>query len=354
MRVFRRNGPTADLMDLAALVGELAVRAKDFASGPLSVHIIASPAAGLLRRPQPVRENLTCLRTILLDAAQDYMPNPDAEVSIHWGEFPGHPAEIAAGLSGDVRRLVLTLGGDGTHLEVLGSFMALPRKMQEKITVFRLPMGTGNDGADAGSLAAAARILLEGGRIERVRTVQVRPRGVEPFYAFNIASMGIDAFVTGITNRLKRRFPGDMYKLIADASTLFYEPLYGVHPMKIELNGSGKIEEILEGRYILVAFGVSGRRSYGDHKRILPDDNNLCAILTRSLRMKLVLKSLLYAGRHLSESGVYGRSAGKVTIHYPKKLCLQTDGEARTLARENFPCDMEILESGIGTLQEKM
>jgi diacylglycerol kinase family enzyme len=99
--------------------------------------------------------------------------------------------------------------------------------------------------------------------------------------------------------------------------------------------------------------GVSGNRSYGDHKRILPDGNNLCAIRTRPLLEKLALKKLIYRGEHLGEPGVESLSAARIVVHYPGRLPMQTDGEARILGPENFPCEVEILPTRIHSLQSK-
>jgi len=349
-----------EIGELASLVGELASRSPAFAGGPVDIHIIASPAAGILRDFREVRENLACLGTILLDAAQDLAPNPSARIDIRIAEHPGHPAEIAAGIAADVLRggggvprLLLTMGGDGTHLEALSSLLSLPAGLRGGITIFRLPLGTGNDGSDADTVAGAARIFLDGGVRKEISAVRVAPRNSAPLYAFNVASLGIDAFVTRVTNLLKGRLPGDVYKLIADAATLFYEPLYGVGPMRIEIHGDGTGPAVIEGRYILAAFGVSGGRSYGDHKKILPGEENLCAVLTRSLGKKMALKSLIYAGRHTGQWGVETRKAAGVTVSYPRRLCLQTDGESRVLGPENFPCVMEVVRTGLFTLQGK-
>jgi DNA-binding GntR family transcriptional regulator len=41
--------------------------------------------------------------------------------------------------------------------------------------------------------------------------------------------------VAFLTNRLKRKLGGDLYRLLADIMTLFYERLVGVGPMRVEL-----------------------------------------------------------------------------------------------------------------------
>ncbi len=359
--LFIRRADIDEVADLARLIGELAARSPGFSAGPLKIHIVASPAAGLLRDRREVRENLARLRTILLSASRDVAPNPEAEVDVRVALHRGHPEEIARGIAGDMLRdsgaarprLILTMGGDGTHLETLSPLLGLPEELRRRITVFRLPLGTGNDGADADSMTGAARIFLHGGAPTELSAVRVSPRNAEPFYAFNIVSLGIDAFVTRVTNLLKGRLPGDAYKLIADAATLVYEPLYGVRPMELEIHDDGAGPARIRGRYILAAFGVSGGRTYGNHKKILPGEENLCAIRTRSLPKKIALKPLLYSGLHTGAEGVDMRKAGAVTVYYNGRICLQTDGESRILKKRDFPCRMEVVRTGIRTLQGK-
>jgi diacylglycerol kinase family enzyme len=364
MSYWGRKKSCADLEDFGTVIGEIASRARNFNLLPTHVHIILSPNAGCFTRTSMVRENLIALRTILLDTSREMLPNPLCRISTHIARHKGHPYEIAAAVAESLIRFdargekkeetfILTLGGDGTHLEALSALMELPEDLLERVTVFRFPLGTGNDGADADSVVTAARVLLEGGAVRGIGAIHVRPRDLKPFYAFNIASFGIDAFVTGITNRLKGRLSGDVYKLIADASTLFYETLYGVHPMRLAVHNGGRAAVNLEGRYILAALGVSGNRSYGDHKKILPDANNLCAILTRSFSEKLALKGLIFQGKHLGAAGVVSLPAERIIVDYPGRLPVQTDGEARFLGPENFPCELEILPPRIKTLQPK-
>jgi diacylglycerol kinase family enzyme len=374
MLFFGKKKLRLEIAEFAAAIGEIASRSILFQSKPVHIHVIVSPAAGFFTRKAVIMESLSRLRMILLDAAERRPPNPLSRTQVHIAGYKGHPAAIAAEITermvlggvvaGEEEFFFLTLGGDGTHLEVLGALIELPAHQLENITVFRLPLGTGNDGADAKNLVAAAAILFESDRREKVSALRISPIGLKPFYAFNIASLGIDAFVTRMTNRLKNCIPGDSYKLIADLSVLFYDLLYGVRPMKLETKRAGGRDDALketsepsvqrfEGRYILTAMGVTGNRTYGDHKRILPDDKNLCAVENRSLLKKLRLKPLLYSGRHLGEPQVLSVKTDGLVIGYGGRIPLQTDGEACVLSPENFPCRVEVVSTELKVLQGK-
>jgi len=346
-----------DLRAFASGVAELA-RRSPFLAGNDTVHVILSPGAGGFTKRSRFAKFQKELDALLEKA--DSRPQAPCRTTVHVAAYPGHPAimasetaetllkEEAAGKS-EGRHFIIVLGGDGTHNEVLGSLSALPDDILDRITVFRLPLGTGNDGADADTLAASAEVLAGGGEVRKAGAVRISPRGLPSFHSFNIVSLGIDAFVTGMTNRFKRILPGDVYKLIADASTLFYEQLYGVKDMKIGLHGNGSKSEIT-GKFILVAFGVSGGRSYGDHKKVLPGMENLCAIRTRSIREKLALKPRLYEGTHTGLPGVEMLEAERIVIDYRGRIPMQTDGEARILFEENFPCTIEVIEPRIRVL----
>jgi len=347
-----------DLRAFASGAAELA-RRSPFLAGNEAVHVILSPGAGGFTKRSRFERLRMELDSLLKKASS--RPEAPCRTTVQISAYPGHPAvmaseaaeavlkEAAAGKSGD-RHFFIVLGGDGTHNEVLGSLSALPDEILDRITVFRLPLGTGNDGADADTLTASAEVLAGKGEVRKAGAVKISPRGLPSFHSFNIVSLGIDAFVTGMTNRFKGILPGDVYKLIADASTLFYERLYGVKDMRIGLQENGSKKEI-SGKFILVAFGVSGGRSYGDHKKILPGIENLCAIRTRSLREKLALKPRLYEGTHAGLSGVEMIHAEKVVIDYRGRIPIQADGEARILLEENFPCTIEVLDPRIRVLR---
>jgi hypothetical protein len=148
--------------------------------------------------------------------------------------------------------LLITAGGDGTSLEALSILYHAPAVVRSNAAVLRLPMGTGNDGADSPQLATALELLIKPSRIEhspalrlitRLKTQSAfseqKPQAAEnaaitekadrlhsgeiiadshihspkgPFLAFNILSVGLDAFVTHMTNKMKGKLPGDFYK----------------------------------------------------------------------------------------------------------------------------------------------
>lgn len=278
--------------------------------------------------------------------------------SVHLTERPGHASEIAAAILDNPeseRQLLMSIGGDGTHREVLS---AVAERVDvtvgangRNVCVFRMPMGTGNDGADAVDAADACRQLHFGVPVNNTGIVRVTPTGMRPMFAFNVTSIGIDAYVTDTSNKLKAAFPGDMYKVIADAATLFYEPVFGVGEVGLTLTDEDGGESRYQDRYILVAVGPTGNRHYGNGKRILPSDNNLCAIRTVGLRKKIAMKKHVYEGTHVGLPGTLSACVTKVVVDYGRRVPLQLDGEGVWLDPQNFPVTFERLDSAITVLR---
>ena len=117
--------------------------------------------------------------------------------------------------------LIVTAGGDGTHLEVQTAILKkslenpeISAAIKKYITLLRLPLGTGNDGSDGRTMEEAMARLTEPAHFSLQRAIKVwydttgkKPVSTSkfesldacpPWYAFNIASIGIDAYITYI------------------------------------------------------------------------------------------------------------------------------------------------------------
>jgi diacylglycerol kinase family enzyme len=345
------------LTSLASTLCELAGYSAGLGETDFHVDVIVNPAAGALRRIRTVRSYLDVLWSYVTGLQSVGRKRKPLRQGIYLTEYAGHGRQIARELlsnlsahPNDRRRLIITAGGDGTSLEVCSSLVEADPSLLDRIRVFRLPFGTGNDGADAHTLSDSCEILLGPHGTAKTGAVRVKPRGMEPFYSFNIASIGLDAFVVDLTNRLKNVIPGDFYRHMVDVATVFYEPIYGIRPMCIELSRDDGSRETLEDDYILFLTGVSGRRTYGGNKRILPGDENVCAVRTASLSRKLEIKGLFYTGEHRDLPEVDLRTARRAVVHYDRRIPLQIDGEAIWLQPENFPLSFEVIDPVIPIL----
>ena len=250
--------------------------------------------------------------------------------------------------------IIITAGGDGTSLEVMNSLFHAPAPVRENFAVLRLPMGTGNDGSDAWELDKALDLIIKPSVICRQRALRLKTAGGKgPFLAFNILSVGLDAFVTHMTNKMKGKLPGDSYKLWVDIASLLYDRIYKVGYMNVcARDWEGKEVKNFREKILLLAVGESGRRTYGSHKWILPDERNVCALKQMSVFRKIALKGLFAYGTHIDkpEALLWNARAVEFSSQYP--LLAQMDGETVLLKEGDFPAVIELTEPEIPVLHK--
>ena len=254
--------------------------------------------------------------------------------------------------------LIVTAGGDGTSLEVLQVLYHAAPELLFRLAIIRLPLGTGNDGAEAREMEDALGLLINPTRIELSRGLKLStamgktwPSG-GPFLAFNILSVGLDAFVTHMTNKTKGKLPGDSYKLWVDISALLYDKIYKVDFMNVK-GFDDKNTEItgFTEKILLCAMGVSGRRTYGSQKIILPDDRNVCAIKQMPLYRKFMLKNNFSKGGHADKPESVMFNASRIEIAGRHPILAQMDGEAIKLEISDFPIIIELTDPVIPVLR---
>ena len=260
---------------------------------------------------------------------------------------PGHAGKIVEALLDEAKsaapsrrfHLIITAGGDGTSLEALTAFYHAPEALRSNFAILRLPMGTGNDGADAWDLDAALDLLIYPSRIEYRRALRLRTAaGKGPFLAFNILSVGLDAFVTHMTNKTKGNLPGDSYKLWVDIASLLYDRIYHVGPMEVRaFDEAGRTLTSFRDPLLLLAVGVSGHRTYGSHKHILPDERNVCAIRQMPLLRKVALKGLFSTGGHIDKPESRLFSAARVEFQGEYPILARWTGRRRRWGRKTIP-----------------
>lgn len=263
-------------------------------------------------------------------------------------------AEASRTGSGDAASpfyLILTAGGDGTSLEALCALYEAPQKLRGNCAIVRLPMGTGNDGAEARELSVALELLSSPTKLVFRPAIELSTsnKTVGPFLAFNILSIGLDAFVTDTTNRMKGTLPGDSYKLMVDLASVLYDKLYPPAPMEVRASFKGH-ETSFTDTLLLLAMGASGKRTYGSNKKILPDERNVCAIRQMNFLRKLALKGGVMNGKHANFPEARLFEADRLDIHYQHPLLAQMDGEAVKLLPSEFPIRIRLSDPRIPVL----
>ncbi|GHU64540.1 hypothetical protein FACS189447_01570 [Spirochaetia bacterium] len=343
---------------------------------PLRWTIIANPAAGGFTIGSRWKKHLRQLQTCVLQAQKNplHADASPSETGLKEGDkdgltrtrHGGHARSITetlideAGGFSDVYEkrpfnLIIAAGGDGTSLDVLTALYHMPAGLRSHFAVLRLPMGTGNDGADAWELEKALSLLIEPSKLSYQRALRLTTStsGKGPFLAFNILSVGLDAFVTHMTNKTKGKMPGDTYKLWVDVASLLYDKIYKVSHMDVRaFDDRGREVRSFSEKVLLLAVGESGHRTYGSHKKILPDDRNVCLVKQMPMLRKVALKGLFTTGEHILKPESIVFNAHRVEFSGQEPILAQMDGETVLLQKRDFPAAIELTELVIPVLKK--
>lgn len=315
----------------------------------------------------------------------------DISYRIFSTEYAGHAkdltksvvSQLIASDEADSEYIIITAGGDGTSLEVQTSLykcaMEGPKHrdvIMNKIALLRLPLGTGNDGTDGHSIEETVGLLRGGLLFTNARAIRVYPEAnpdeeavracgknpekyqdmnfKAPWYAFNIASIGLDAYVVYMTNTVKKKLPGNFYHLCVPLSGIVYDKHFPVDTMKIEVfankDDSNPAEEI-NTKITLLAFGASGNRVYGGGHKVLPNENNLCIAPKISLPVLIKENHRFVDGSFVGTPLASLHEADKIRLSYNKAILMQCDGETVMLSPAHFPIIMELSDPCLRVLQ---
>jgi len=365
-------------MELSSLEQKLKIlisRSRVMNISTVAVRVIVNPFAGGFSRALKFEQTHGILDKLLAETEELPEQKPiswevlTTTASRHATQIANDLLEKAA-LQSNQQWLVILACGDGTTWEFLDGLTRAPAEIVERFTILRLPLGTGNDGTDGWTLEDSLSRLFDEGVILKQPYVTIHtakqskqskasPSG---FRAFNIVSIGLDAFVAHMTNKLKKKLPGDSFKLWLDLATVFYDSIYKTGTMKIVGKGTiatipsestrkyaahvtvGTDQFTIEGRFLLLAVGADGRRTYGSHQFILPDENNVCLIEKMSLFRKIKLKTPIVSGEHKKFPEVILAQSRELTVYYDETILMQMDGESIELSPEDFPLVIKVSE----------
>jgi len=361
----------AKIHSFALDLAEIISRSEVAPGKPLRWTIIANPSAGGFTIKRRWKQHKEALRNTL-EKVQNKTQRIDAVPSLYSQErlgliptiAPGHARTITKEILKEMAEdngsffLFITAGGDGTSLEVLQTLYSAPPALLSRYAILRLPMGTGNDGAEAFNMEDALELLVNPTHIVhksglKLSTVTKKTwPGGEPFMAFNILSLGLDAFVTHMTNKMKGIFPGDSYKLWVDIAALFYDRIYKTDFMEVRAYKENRKVMDFREKLLLCAMGESGNRYYGSHKPVLPDNRNVCAMKQMSIFRKIILKELMLSGAHINAPEAILFNASRLEISGLLPVMAQMDGEAIRLETEDFPVTIELTDPVIPVLKQ--
>lgn len=327
-----------------------------FPGEEVSIEVLLNPKAGMIRRQKHLRNVCSTLESRLEQSTRQ--TRDSIAVRIHeLQDRPGFSEEtvsIVHSLASDVsvrRKILVLAGGDGFHKDVVTALLRFDPGVLDSLLLFRLPLGTGNDTSDAPDFETACEVLSEGSRIRSDSYIAVDIQGHDDEYALNVASFGLDAYVCELTNRFKGSIPGDIYKVMVDLSTLFFDFKYKTYPMKITIDeGSSGVYHEIESRLILTVLGRKGGTNYGGGRKILPGSENLLLADFMGIGKRIKLKGEFMTGSHREREEAHFFHADTVTFSYPEEILMELDGEVYPLGPENFPVTMNVQKDRLNIL----
>ena len=377
--------------DIAECITSLIARNKLWAGKKVYAYFLVNKTAGCFTNSHKSEKYKKIFSKVLEEEKSKPQCAKEVSYRIFSTEYAGHAkdltksviAQLIATDEADTENIIITAGGDGTSLEVQTALykcaMEGPKHrdaIMNKITLLRLPLGTGNDGTDGHTIEETVGLLRGGLLFTNARAIRVYPENTpdeaavracgknpekyqdmnfqSPWYAFNIASIGLDAYVVYMTNTVKKKLPGNFYHLCVPLSGVVYDKHFPVDTMKIEMFGnkddSVPAQEI-NTKITLLAFGASGNRVYGGGHKILPNENNLC------VTPKINLAGLIKENHRFVDGSFVGtdlatlHQADKIRLSYNKAILMQCDGETVMLSPAHFPLIMELTDPCLRVLQ---
>ncbi len=245
-------------------------------------------------------------------------PSIQAEqnIEVMFTEGPGHATELAREVSLLEDMTVISLGGDGTHHEVINGLMPAG-----KCVFAVIPAGTGNDFVRVLSYPTTPRAILETalrGSEARIDIGQVSDQ-----YFLSVSGVGFDAEVAGWIHEHGKT--GNSTWVFIRA-ILRHLVRYRSAAMTLYVDGISRSE-----RTFLVAVGNTAYYAGGMH--ICPnaayDDNLFDVVWVRDLPRLSVLPLLarVFRGTHIQHPVVQTFQTEELSVDGPPEMLVHADGE---------------------------
>lgn len=218
-------------------------------------------------------------------------------------------------------------GGDGTLNEVLNGVASVEGGL-EQTTFGLIPLGTGNDFADALGLPedveAALDILLA------ERTIQVDVGRLNEHYFINVSAGGFIAEVSDAVNPELKSIAGKLAYLVGGAQVLLE---YEAVPTRVRVRETGGV---VEEQLDMQMFAVCNSRMIGGGRLIAPhaviDDGafDVCVVRAMPMLEFIGLLTRVSSGDHVEDERVRYFHAQELEMHFAREIKVNTDGEVLT------------------------
>lgn len=245
-------------------------------------------------------------------------------------ESPGHATELVRKALREGHDRIISVGGDGTHNEVVNGFFEDDSLLNPEASLAIVPAGTGSDlartlllprGVDALPYVVDARYM----RVDVGRVRYTTPDGEQDVRHFiNIADFGAGGEVVKRVNRSSKFFGGFLSFLWGSISTL---ALYENREIQIEIDGvemSGRINNVMvaNGQY------YGGGMHVAPHARLDSRAFDVYVIGDVGKAEAVINLPKLYRGRLLRKPDkVRYFRASRVFADSSQEVLLNLDGE---------------------------
>ena len=357
-----------------------------FTGKDLNLFVIANEKAGGFTQTKESEKNQVSLDKVLKQVEGKETVTASITSELVGTERAGHgeelAAKIAAGVQPEKNRLtvIVAAGGDGTSLEVQTGLTKWANEsesnkkiVQNDIVIFRLPLGTGNDGTDGHTFEESLNVLTMSLHFANARAIklsvsgEVTEEGIKeagknpadygnvevkaPWYSFNVAGIGLDAFVCWKTNEEKAKHPGNHYSIMVDFATLNYNKAFPPEDAEIKIYDGDELKETLNTAFEMLTFGVSGHRTFGGGKQIFPVDDNVACVCKLDVMTMVMQNKKFNDGSYIKTELAKTCKATKLVVNYDHPVLCELDGETHLLMKENFPVTLELTEPCIQVLE---
>jgi len=257
------------------------------------------------------------------------------EVSHRFTEEQGHGIILAREAVQNGYDAVLSLGGDGTHNEVINGFFDEDGQPLTGSTAFGfIPSGTGGDlarnfYADRTPLSVACSLAdpeVHTLDVGRCTLMNDKKQTVHRMFV-NVASLGLTAEIGRRMTQSNKKLGGRVGYYVGFLKTLFSYP-----ELKLELQVDDGPGRLVNARCIAVANGAW----FGGGANIAPGaqvaDGLFDVVVIGVGRLKLLTTSpKFYVGKHLSTPGIEMVQSKKIHIQCAQEegppVLVETDGE---------------------------
>lgn len=276
----------------------------------------------------------------------------EAEVRREVGDFtlfpterPGHASELVGRALHEGYDRIVSVGGDGTHFEVINGFFEERSPINAEASMAILPMGTGSDlrrtlrlplGRDSVQYLASETVVLS----DVGHLTVTRDTGEEwSCYFFNSVHFGLGGAVAERVNRKSKVLGGFLSFLVG---LLQARMACSCEPITMEVDGECVSGDFLE---IVAANGQydGGGMYIAPHARL---NSGLLEVYTiGKLGAIGTLLSIwrLYQGTLEKHPAIHRMQAKRITLESPERVLVSPDGE---LAGQ-LPATVEVVPSAI-------